>query len=133
MNYEFYDDMSVINNYMMGNNLNLFNPYEGYLKGNSFKNEYVPFKDYKVAKIDINNEREELLINIGENSFVMHDLNLYLDVYPDDLRALEKFNEYRDKTNDLITKYERKYGPLMVRSSDNNNVFNWVSKWPWVN
>lgn len=133
MNYEFYDDMSAINNYMMGNNLNLFNPYEGYLKGNSFKNEYVPFKDYKVAKIDINNEREELLINIGENSFVMHDLNLYLDVYPDDLRALEKFNEYRDKTNDLITKYERKYGPLMVRASDNNNVFNWVSKWPWVN
>ena len=64
---------------------------------------------------------------------MMHDMNLYLDIYPNDREALDKFNEYRNKANELITKYERKYGPLMVKSSDTDNSFNWVSKWPWVN
>ena len=47
MNYEFYDDMSVINGYMpVTNNLDLYNPYEGYLKGNAFKDEYIPYKNW---------------------------------------------------------------------------------------
>ena len=39
MNYDFYDDMSVLNGYIPNNikELNLYNPYEGYLKGNAFK------------------------------------------------------------------------------------------------
>ena len=136
MNYDFYDDMQVLNGYVNVNNqknMDLFNPYEGYLKGNVFRNEYVPYKNYKVAKININSEKEELLFNINEYGFMMHDLNLYLDVHPDNQEALNKFNEYRNKRNELIEKYERKYGPLCVTSSDNNKSFNWVNKWPWVN
>ena len=74
-----------------------------------------------------------MLINIGQYSFMMHDLNLYLDVHQNNLEALNKFNEYRNKTNELITIYERKYGPLMVSNGDYNKSFNWVNKWPWVN
>ena len=132
MNYNFYDDTSILNGYM-NNNLDLFNPYEGYLAGNAFKNQYIPYKNNKVARVSINNEQEEMLFNISEYSFMMHDMNLYLDIYPNDREALDKFNEYRNKANELITKYERKYGPLMVKSSDTDNSFNWVSKWPWVN
>ena len=134
MNYDFYDDMNLygyINNNQ--NNLDLFNPYEGYLKGNAFKNEYIPYKDYKVSKVNITSEQEEMLFNIREYSFMMHDLNLLLDVNPNNLDALNKFNDYRNKTNELITKYERKYGPLMVSSSDGNRSFDWVQNWPWVN
>ena len=121
-------------NYQNGkNNLNLFNPYEGYLKGNAFKDEYKPYKDYKVAKLNINSEKEEMLVNIGQYSFMMHDLNLYLDVHSNDREALEKFTEYRNRTNNLINMYERKYGPLCVLGDSNNTTpFNWVtSKWPW--
>lgn len=162
MNYDFYDDISFSNNYtpfdenivnnfginnipnfdgtnakynpINDNNLMLFNSYEGYLKGNSFKDEYIPYKNYKVAKLNINNEREELLVNIGEASFMMHDLNLYLDVHPNDVEALRKFSEYRNKSNELITKYERKYGPLAVKGDVSTNTpFNWVTtSWPWV-
>ncbi len=135
MNYDFYDDMQVLNGYVNVNNqknMDLFNPYEGYLKGNVFRNEYVPYKNYKVAKININSEKEELLFNINEYGFMMHDLNLYLDVHPDNQEALNKFNEYRNKVNELIMKYERKYGPLMVSNTD-NKTFNWVNEWPWVN
>ena len=137
MNYDFYDDMGVIDNYMNINNnskVNLFNPYEGYLKGNAFKNEYIPYKNYSALKLRINNEKDEMIVNIGQYSFIMHDLNLYLDVYPNDREALNKFIEYRDKTNELIAKYERKYGPLAVKGDISNNIpFNWIASWPWVN
>lgn len=137
MNYDFYDDMSVLNGYMPYSNANkpdLFDPYEGYLKGNAFKDEYIPYKNYRVIKPNINNEKDEMLVNIGEYSFMAHDLNLYLDIYPNNREALDKFIEYRNKASELITKYERKYGPLAVSSDTNNNTpFNWVSSWPWVN
>ena len=121
-------------NYQNGkNDLNLFNPYEGYLKGNAFKDEYRPYKDYKVAKLNINNEKDDLLIGIGQYSFMMHDMNLYLDVHPNDREALNKFIMYRDKVNELINNYERKYGPLCVKGDMNNNIpFAWEnSMWPW--
>ena len=178
MNYDFYDDVNVIDNLMpfnnMGNNLvndynngynnfannsnnytgfdvlggstnpnyqngknnlNLFNTYEGYLKGNAFKDEYKPYKDYKVAKLNINSEKEEMMINISEYSFMMHDINLYLDVHPDDSEALNKFTEYRNKLNELITNYERKYGPIGVKGNISNQTpFAWeANNWPWVN
>ena len=125
---------SINSNYEKGkNNLNLFNSYEGYLKGNAFKDEYKPYKNYKVAKLNINNEKEELLISIGEYSFMMHDINLYLDVHPNDQDALNKFSEYRNKVNNLITNYERKYGPMCVKDTGNGMPFKWVnSTWPWV-
>lgn len=145
MNYDFYDDMSMINGYMPFNNFNpnnpindnnlvLFNPYEGYLKGNAFKDEYIPYKNYKALKLNINNEKDELMVNIGEYSFMMHDLNLYLDTHPNDNEALIKFSEYRNMVNDLITKYERKYGPITIKGDNNNTTpFNWTNNWPWVN
>ena len=131
-----FNGLDITNNGYLNdkNNIDLFNPYEGYLKGNAFKNEYKPYKDYKVAKLNINSEKEEMLIAIGECSFMMHDLNLYLDVHPEDMDALNKFSMYREKTNQLITNYERKYGPLTVKSEvDNTTSFNWLSNWPWVN
>lgn len=134
MNYDFYDDMSLINGYIpYENKIELFSPYEGYLKGNAFRNEYIPYKNYPVSKISINSEKEEMLFNILEYSFMMHDMNLYLDINPNNVEILNKFNEYRNKTNELITKYERKYGPLLVNMSDTNKSFNWINKWPWVN
>ena len=137
-NYQGFDVLggSINANYQNGkSNLNLFNPYEGYLKGNAFKDEYVPYKNYKVAKLNINSEKDEMLINISEYSFMMHDINLYLDVHPNDSEALQKFTEYRNRVNELITNYERKYGPLCVKGNVSNKVpFQWENQsWPWVN
>jgi len=136
MNYEFYDDMNALHGYMpMVNkkNLDLFNPYEGFLAGNAFKEQYIPYKNYKIARVKINSEKEEMLFNIMEYSFMMHEMNLYLDTHPSNEEALSMFNEYRNKTNELVMKYERKYGPLMVSNSDNAKSFNWINEWPWVN
>ena len=172
MKYDFYDDMSMINNFMpyeveelnnmptnfktstnkmtqnmdnfnmnnfnMSNQnnkrLDLFSPYEGYLKGNGFRDQYVPYKNYQPPKLNITSERDEMMVNIGQYSFMAHEMNLWLDTHPEDREALRKFNEFRDKANELIKDYERKYGPLSVSGNVGNQVpFNWVTtEWPWV-
>ena len=43
MNYDFYNDFGINNkNYK----LDLFNPYEGFIAGNAFRNEYIPYKNF---------------------------------------------------------------------------------------
>lgn len=137
-----FDDLNVSN----GNNLNyyletgnqgldLYQPYEGYIKGNVFKNLYQDYKNLKPVKPRINNERDEAMLNILETSFMAHELNLYLDNYPNDREALNLFNKYRNIANELIKNYERRYGPLTVSGEVSNGIpFKWESeKWPWEN
>ena len=136
MNYDFYDNFDMYSELVPNNNynnsLNLYHPYEGYIKGNMFKDLYKPYKKYQEGNIKINSEKDEMLAKIGEDHFVMHDLNLYLDVNPNDQEALNKFMEYRNKLNNDIKNYERRYGPLDITSEENdNNNFSWVSTWPW--
>ena len=137
MNYNFFEDFNTLNEFNniqdANNDLNLFNTYEGYTHGNMFRNLYTPYKNYQPSRININSEKEEMLTNIGEYSFAMHELNLYLDIYPNDQNALNLFNKYQKQANELIMNYERKYGPINVFSNTLNNVpFNWsIAKWPW--
>lgn len=137
-NYDFTNIAGFNGNDMgnakMNNNLDLYSPYEGYMRGNAFQSQYIPYKNYRPQKISINSEKEEMLVNIGQYSFMAHEMNLYLDIHPNDRQALQKFQEFRDKANDLMKNYERKYGPLTVSGGISNQVpFNWVtSTWPWV-
>ena len=134
MNYEFYSDLGVYDDYYSNNTkqLDLLSPYEAYLSGNIFKSQYIPYDNKKIVKVNINSEQEEMIFNISEMAFMMHDLNLYLDIYPNNREALSKFNEYRNKTDELIKNYERKYGPLTVNTTNTSQSFDWISKWPWV-
>lgn len=117
----------------MDNALNLYEPLEGYLRGNMFKNLYDPYKNYRPQRIKINSEQEELLASIGEYSFAAHEMNLYLDVNPNNQNALNLFNKYRSQADELIKKYERKYGPLNVNAEGLTKIpFGWeASSWPW--
>ena len=58
--------------------------------------------------------------------FAAHELNLYLDLHPEDKNALTLFNEYRRKANSLLDKYESMYGPLTINSDAlNKSPFLW--------
>ena len=66
-------------------------------------------------------------------AFAAHELNLYLDLHPEDQSMLALFNDYRRKSNELTREYEEKYGPLNISSNslDGNN-FTWATDpWPW--
>ena len=115
------------------NKLALYTPYEAYTKGNLFENLYNQYKNYQPLKIRVNNEREEMMLNVGQMSFVAHELNLYLDNFPNDREALNLFNKYQKMANELMKNYERKYGPIKVSSMDMMKTpFAWEQdKWPW--
>lgn len=111
----------------------ILNPYDGYLKGNVFKNIYNQYKNYVPVKLIPNSEQEELLLNVNQLCFIMHELNLYLDVFPNDSKMIELFNKYEMMANEATIKYEKNYGPLTINSviSEPNN-FTWENTlWPW--
>lgn len=77
-------------------------------------------------------QREILLKKIGTYKFAMKDLQLYLDTHKNDEQALEKYIEYKQILKPLVEEYERKFGPLTVKSVHMYNKFSWIKNpWPW--
>lgn len=120
------------NNYQDRAAQRLFDPYEGFLKGNLFRDLYDQYKNYKPARLVPNNEQAELLLNVDQLTFAAHELNLYLDNFPNDRNMIELFNKYQHMANEAIMKYEKKYGPLTVNYPSNSEMFSWQAySWPW--
>ena len=70
---------------------------------------------------------------MAEAEFAAHDLNLYLDLHPQDGNILDLFNQYRRQGNQLMMEYEKKYGPLTTSSDTlNTSPFMWEAQaFPW--
>lgn len=135
-NYNFFNDALLRNmnmNNNMSNSMALFNVTDAYNNGNLYSNLYSQYKNYKPTILKANNEKEQLLLELSRVAFAAHELNLYLDLYPNDESMLALFNDYRQEANSLLEQYESKYGPLNV-SSDNmeKSPFAWENtSWPW--
>ena len=115
-------------------NTKLVNVDEGFLRGNMFAKEYKPYKNYTYKKIIPRTKREELLLEIMEMSFAINDLNLYLDLHPEDTKMLEKFNEYVERSCKYEMEYVKNYGPIEVIDNTSNEKFLWIKNpWPWEN
>ena len=113
--------------------MNTYGPYEGFIRGNLFKDLYDPYKNYQPAKLIPNSEQEERLLNLDQLAFAAHELNLYLDIHPDDRNALNEFNRYRKMAIEAMNTYENQYGPLSV-DSDTLEAYPWAwegTTWPW--
>ena len=133
----FYFDGNNLRNYQNNNyqNDNLFNPYEGLIRGNLFKNIYDPYKNQKPYTIKPMNNQAKMLTDIDSLEFALIDLNLYLDIYPDDKNTIALFNKYRNEQNELLNEYQNKYGPILLNSDALNNM-TWMwdnNPWPWEN
>ena len=114
---------------------NLYDPYNGLIRGNMFKNLYDPYKSGEPYEIKPMNPQAELLTNIDALSFAMVDLGLLLDVNPNNQEALSLFNQYREQKENLTKEYESKFGPITL-DSDSLNSYPWAwddMPWPWDN
>ncbi len=103
---------------------------EGFLSGTIFNNIVDEYKEFDYTLVG-----NQELLNLQAISFVILDLNLFLDNQSDDKEVLKLINEYVNKYKKLKMQYENKYGPLTV-TGDNlgDNYFKWVhSPWPWEN
>ena len=127
----FLSTIGVVNSNQ--NNSNLYGSYEGFIRGNLFSDMYKGYKDYEPYQIPINSEKEEEMVNLNQLQFAMHELNLYLDVFPDDKDALKKFIDYRNKYVEKLNEFEKKYGPLEICDLNSNSLpFGWEDKkFPW--
>ena len=77
--------------------------------------------------------REELLEKIMQNQFYAVELNLYLDNFPNNKKAIEDFEVVSSNLNCLMCKYENLYGPLTnFGSAFVTNPKAWTdTPWPW--
>lgn len=117
--------------YDYDNNEKLVDPQEGFQRGNMWKNEYVPYKGMTYEKLRPTNEREALLYKIMEMDFAVNDLNLYLDLHPEDSFVYEKFKMYTKECIRLKDEYAKTYGPLTL-DGDMGPTYDWMKNpWPW--
>lgn len=110
---------------------NLYDYYEGFIRGNLFPDLYNQYKIEKPFNVESKSEKNNLLTHVDAYCFAAHDLNLYLDNNPNDRAMINKFNEFTKEANKYIAEYEKKYGPLFV---DSSNTYPWAwnsSPWPW--
>ena len=133
MYYQNYSNVNDITNIQNEEVLqkDLTSTKEGFKRGNIFANLYWPYRKQTYNFVP-KNDRQRLLLDIMENGFYAHELNLYLDNFPNDKEAIRIFNEYRMRANKLMEEYERTYGPLVISSNSLNEVpWAWDSRFPW--
>ena len=123
----------------MNNYLNNYNYMKNYsqIKNNNYKQPVNNFNNQKINNTSLydpyQGEQAELLTYIDSLSFACIDLNLYLDVNPNDRSAIDLFNQYKREKKDLIDEYQNKFGPLLL-NSDGLNTYPWAwndRPWPW--
>ena len=110
---------------------NVLSPMDGFLRGNMFQDEYEPYKNLTYSKLNPSNDKERLLYQVMAYSFAINDLNLYLDLHPDNKGMLDLFKKYVKEEKELCNEYVNKYGPLEVNEVKGQK-FDWInSPWPW--
>lgn len=116
---------------MYNQNNNLYEPYQGFIRGNMFRYLYDNYeKIYDVKPI---NEQAELLTYLDMFDFACIDLGLYLDIYPNDEQILQLYNQLNNEKSKVLNKYEENYGPISL-GSGTLNVIPWAwddYPWPW--
>ena len=130
--FEDYKDVDInINSINFNRGNKLYSYEEGFNKGNLFEDLYSKYKNH-VYKLNVNNDKDKLLLNIQIYSFALKDLNLYLDTHPTDQSMLVEFNKVKNKLNELKKDYENKYGPLCMNENDSTSAWDWINNpWPW--
>ena len=141
MNY-YQDYYNYVNNnynqplYKNEDNLKgIYDPYNGFIRGNLFKDLYNSYKISNPYNIEPMNEQAKLLTEIDSLCFALTDLNLYLDVNISDKDMIDLYNKFLEKKEEKLNEYQKKYGPITLNSKSLNNYpWSWDnSPWPWEN
>ena len=117
------------------NEKSVYDPYAGFIRGNMFKNLYNIYKVSSPVNLKAGSEKERMRVMLDAFDFALIDINLYLDVYPNDKDMINLFNEYKIQANKIKDEYESMYGPICL-DSNQNMTYPWAwdnEPWPWEN
>jgi spore coat protein JB len=80
-----------------------------------------------------NEDYYKLLCELQTLDFVAVELTLYLDTHPTDMQAVQQFNQYTQKRQQVAAAYEVKFGPLLqFGHSFSRFPWQWTQDpWPW--
>ena len=66
-----------------------------------------------------------------EYAFAVTDLNLYLDLHPEDKEAYALFQQYIDEGKRAAREFTSVYGPIVMTDAGYKN-YEWDNNpWPW--
>lgn len=128
-------DLNFLNlsNIISDKDVDILSVKEGFLRGNMFKDEYEPYKNLTFLDITPKSDREAKLLNVMSYSFAINDLNLYLDLHPQDKKVLKLLEKLIMEEKSAKEKYISLYGPLDVCDTKGDK-FKWIdSPWSWDN
>lgn len=104
---------------------------EGFERGNMQRDEYEPYKNYNAVCLRATNDREKKMLQVMEYAFAIVDLNLYLDMHPEDQEAYRLYQSYIDEGRKAEQEYIQAYGPLAITNANTSN-YEWLKNpWPW--
>ncbi|EKY22596.1 spore coat protein CotJB [Clostridium celatum] len=77
----------------------------------------------------------DLLNEIRKYQFYAIELNLYLDNFPSNKKAINDYKKISERLDYLITNYEYNFGPLRnFGSASTEDPIAWIAPpWPWEN
>ena len=108
----------------------LYDITEGLERGNLFPGLYDPYKNYAPGKLKVSCERDKKLLEIQKLDFAISDLNLYLDLHPDDMSVYNIFKSYVMECKNKKKEFTKIYGPLML--DELTDEYEWSKGvWPW--
>lgn len=78
------------------------------------------------------NEQMALFEEIGQLSFVLDEIRLFLDTHPNDGDALELYGKYGSKRKEAVETYTKKYGPIEAYDVNTESGWSWIDEpMPW--
>mgnify|MGYP003305169961 CR=1 FL=1 len=116
------------NNMQQNKNLKNYVAIDGFSKGNMDSTLYSQFENYVPRTLN-ENDPEILLMTY---QFALIDLQLYLDVHPDDVVTKELFDKYLAEYNKVKKDFESNKYPVTLDSMANTGkTWKWLKNWPF--
>ena len=80
-------------------------------------------------------DRKAALLKVQQLSFALVEANLYLDSHPTCEKGIAYFKKHKAELDKARAEYEKKYGPLKMENSldENDKKWQWVCEpFPWI-
>lgn len=84
-------------------------------------------------RIVLNEQYYRMLEELQQLDFALVELTLYLDTHPNDMQALQQFNQLAQQRQQSAHRFESCYGPLLqFGHSFSRYPWQWAEPpWPW--
>lgn len=77
-------------------------------------------------------EKEKLMRQLSAAQFAVWELHLFLDTHPEDRMAIESYNKYKKRCDELTKEYKDKYGAFSPSELRDIKKWYWTDEpWPW--